>query len=219
MSLLAEPGEVVGILGPSGAGKSTLFKTLAGEVMADHGEVNFGDTNVTRWPLWRRARCGMGYIPQSSSVLWRLTVRQNLKAFHKIVHGMPGDPAGMAQDVGLQGRLDTNAGDLSAGERRCLEFARAVVGRPKILICDEPFAGIDPLGAAHLGELLRTYAATEQTAVLIADHHVTAALKICSRAFLLLDGTFAFEGPPDVFRTHPQVLDRYLGHPEVEQGG
>jgi lipopolysaccharide export system ATP-binding protein len=211
VSLVANPGDVVGVLGPSGAGKSTLFKALAGEISVTRGDVSFDDELVTRWPLWRRARCGLGYIPQHSSVLWRLTVRQNLKAFHQIVYGTAGDTEGLAVNVGLHPRLDTVAGHLSAGERRRLEFARAIVAKPRILICDEPFAGIDPIGAAHLGELLKNRALEEGTAVLIADHHVAEALKICTRAILLVDGAIAIEGTPEAFRAHPLVVERYLG--------
>jgi lipopolysaccharide export system ATP-binding protein len=213
VDLDARSGEVVGILGPSGAGKSTLFRALMGDLGLDAGSVHLEGRDVTAWPLWRRARERMGYIPQEPSVLWDLTVRQNLAAFQRIVQGEPGgDRAGLeaAERVGLEGRLDVRAGELSAGERRRLEFARAVTRSPRVLICDEPFAGVDPAGAAHLGQLLAAIAA-EGAAVLLADHHVAEALRVCTRAVLLLDGTVATSATPSEFRDDPLVKSRYLG--------
>ncbi|WP_394841489.1 ATP-binding cassette domain-containing protein [Pendulispora brunnea] len=214
VDVAANEGEVLGILGPSGAGKSTLFRALVGESPPDAGTVRLGGEDVTRWPLWRRARQGIGYIPQSPSVLWDLTVRQNLITFHRVVHQSDGKPEERAAQVGLAERLDVRAGELSAGERRRLEFARAITREPLVLVCDEPFSGIDPVGAARLGELLRDLAG-RGTAVLLADHHVEEALRVCSRAILLLDGAVAVTAVPGEFEKHPLVRGRYLGtlHP------
>ncbi|WP_394827585.1 ATP-binding cassette domain-containing protein [Pendulispora albinea] len=216
VDVTAHEGEVLGVLGPSGAGKSTLFRALVGERLPDAGTVRLGERDVTQWPLWKRAREGVGYIPQSPSVLWDLTVRENLVAFHRIVHGTDGKPEERAEAVGLDQRLDVRAGELSGGERRRLEFARATTGDPRVLVCDEPFSGIDPVGAARLGELLRARAA-HGTAVLLADHHVEEALSVCTRAILLLDGAVAVSAAPDAFKEHPLVRGRYLGtfHPRV----
>ncbi len=203
------PGEVLGVLGPSGAGKSTLFGALVGEVPVAAGTVRLGEQDVTAWPLWRRARAGVGYIPQTPSVLLDLTVRENLRTFHRIA-GAERDVVEEAEGVELGARLDVRAGDLSAGERRRLEFARAVTHSPAVLICDEPFAGVDPAGAAHLGELLRRLA-RGGAAVVLADHHVAEALRVCDRASLLLDGAVALTEPPDAFEQHPLVRGRYLG--------
>jgi lipopolysaccharide export system ATP-binding protein len=213
VGLEARPGEVLGVLGPSGAGKSTLFRVLVGELEAESGRVALLGQDVTRWPLWRRARAGLGYVPQEPSVLWDLTVLENLCAFRQIVHGdRDAERAGhAARDVDLAGRLDVRAGELSAGERRRLELARALTRTPRVLVCDEPFAGVDPAGAERLGELLGDLAAREGVAVVLADHHVAEALHICSRALLLLDGEVAVSGTPDEFRAHPLVQGRYLG--------
>jgi lipopolysaccharide export system ATP-binding protein len=204
------PGEIVGVLGPSGAGKSTLFRTLVGEALPEAGSVDVDGDNVTGWPLWRRARAGIGYIPQGPSVLWDLSVRRNLLAFQTIAKVGPLDPAEMAERVGLAHRLDVPAAELSAGERRRLEVARALTRAPKVLVCDEPFAGVDPAGAERLAALLRDLA-SGGAAVLIADHHVAEALSICRRAVLLLDGQVAAAASADVFLALPEVQRSYLG--------
>jgi lipopolysaccharide export system ATP-binding protein len=206
----AHAGEVLGVLGPSGAGKSTLFRALVGEAPPDQGTVWLEGRDVTRHPLWMRARAGMGYVPQGPSVLWELTVSENLAAFQRIA-GVSGRPPRItAARVGLEERLDVRAGELSGGERRRLELARAITRAPKVLVCDEPFAGVDPAGAERLGLLLRELAG-EGAAVLLADHHVSEALRVCTRAVLLLDGVVAASAPASEFADQPLVRDRYLG--------
>jgi lipopolysaccharide export system ATP-binding protein len=211
VSLDVEEGEVLGVLGPSGAGKSTLFRALMGDEETAGGAVRLDGRDVTRLALWRRARLGLGYIPQAPSVFWDLTVRQNLATFQRIVHGSraPATVEETAAKVELSARLEVKAGALSAGERRRLEFARAITRPPRVLICDEPFAGVDPVGAAHLGDLLAELARSG-VAVLLADHHVAEALRVCTRALLLLDGAVATMASPDAFRDDPLVKGRYL---------
>ncbi len=226
VELDASPGEVVGVLGPSGAGKSTLFRVLVGESPPDEGRVLLGPEvapqagrlpeertrpiDVTRWPLWQRARAGVGYVPQGPSVLWDLTVRENLVAYRRIARLPAADPHAEAQRVGLEHRLDVRAGELSGGERRRLELSRAITRAPRILVCDEPFAGVDPAGASHLGSLLSELAKAG-AAVLLADHHVAEALSVCTRAVLLLDGAIAASAPAASFPDDPLVRGRYLG--------
>jgi len=212
VDLEADAGEVLGVLGPSGAGKSTLFRALTGEIVPDAGKVTLDAEDVTDWPLWRRARRGVGYIPQSPSVLWDLTVRANLATFQRVADrsAAAGEVIAAAEEVDLASRLDVRAGELSAGERRRLEFARAITRAPRVIVCDEPFAGVDPAGAARLGELLVALAHKGVT-VLLADHHVTEALRVCTRAVLLLDGAVAASGAPEEFQEHPLVRSRYLG--------
>jgi lipopolysaccharide export system ATP-binding protein len=203
-------GEVLGVLGPSGAGKSTLFRALVGETPPDEGTVTLDGKDVTRQPLWRRARQGVGYVPQGPSVLWDLTVEGNLAAFQRIA-GLPAQPPQVAAvRVDLEGRLGVRAGDLSGGERRRLELARAVTRTPKVLVCDEPFAGVDPAGARRLGDLVLEMA-RGGAAVMLADHHVAEALRVCTRAILLLDGAVAAAAPAGEFPDHPLVRGRYLG--------
>lgn len=210
----AKDGEVVGILGPSGAGKSTLFRALVGETPIASGTVSLDGHDVTREPLWARARRGLAYVPQSASVLWDLTVKENLEVYHRIVSGKD-DPAAvntLAERVSLEDRMDVRAGELSGGERRRLELARALARPPKVLVCDEPFSGVDPKQAARLADLLQSLAVNDKVAVLLADHHVEEALRVCTRAILLLDGEVAIESDdPASFRDHPLVVGRYLG--------
>lgn len=212
VTLKARAGEVLGVLGPSGAGKTTLFRSMTGDGETTSGRVTLAGRDVTAWPLWRRAREGLGYIPQSPSVLLGLTVRENLETFNAIGGGSAdaSAEANGAERVSLGDRADVRAGELSAGERRRLEVARSLVTHPKVLICDEPFAGVDPAGAGQIASILRELA-DEGAAVIIADHHVAEALACCDRAVLLLDGAIALEASPEVFRDHPLVQGRYLG--------
>jgi lipopolysaccharide export system ATP-binding protein len=213
VSVAVATGEVLGVLGPSGAGKSTLFGALAGEETLSAGKVWLDGKDVSRLALWQRARLGLGYIPQAPSVLWDLTVQNNLHTFFRVVRGTRAsddEVRATAERVGLEGRLDILGRSLSGGERRRLELARALTTSPRVLVCDEPFAGVDPRGAAHLGDLLQALAASG-VSVLLADHHVAEALRVCTRAILLLDGAVATEAEPAAFRDDPLVRGRYLG--------
>jgi lipopolysaccharide export system ATP-binding protein len=175
------------------------------------GTVHLDGQDVTSEPLWKRARRGIGYVPQTPSVLVDLTVEDNLRAFEMLAPGADRrGPAAWAELCELGPRRGVRAGELSGGERRRLELARALIARPAVLVCDEPFAGIDPAAAERMGDLLR-----EQTrrgaGVLLADHHVSEALRVCDRAALLVDGRIEVTGPPETFRSHPLVQGRYLG--------
>ena len=210
----ARGGEVVGILGPSGAGKSTLFRALVGEIPIANGTVTLLGHDVTGDPLWARARLGLSYVPQTPSVLWDLSVGDNLAVYLRIVSGVRDDEAALAlaKRVSLEDRMSVRAGDLSGGERRRLELARALARPPKVLVCDEPFSGVDPQQASRLGDMLRRLATEDRVAVLLADHHVEEALRVCTRAVLLLDGEIAIDSDePASFRDHPLVVGRYLG--------
>jgi lipopolysaccharide export system ATP-binding protein len=217
IDIAARPGEVLGVLGPSGAGKSTLFRALVGELGVTSGRIDLLGEDVTKLPLWVRARRGLSYVPQTPSVLWDLSVRDNLASYHRIVHrGASRDVEDravldMARRVDLEGRMEVPAGDLSGGERRRLELARALTRPPKVLVCDEPFSGVDPQAASRLGDMLRALADDEKVCVILADHHVEEALRVCTRALLLLDGEVAAEAEPESFREHPLVVGRYLG--------
>jgi lipopolysaccharide export system ATP-binding protein len=217
VDLHADGGEILGVLGPSGAGKSTLFRALVGEIAIGAGRIALIGEDVTSLPLWQRARRGLSYVPQTPSVLWDLTVRDNLRAYHRVVHPKAKSDVEaaavreLAERVALTESLGVRAGELSGGERRRLELARALTRPPKVLVCDEPFAGVDPQQASRLGDMLRALAVEHGVAVILADHHVEEALRVCTRAVLLLDGEVAAQADPEAFRAHPLVVGRYLG--------
>lgn len=209
INIRVEASEVLGILGPSGAGKSSLFKLLAGEVTHHSGLVRLAGLDVTREPLWRRARRGLGYVPQTPSVLFDLDVEQNLRTFAKVA-GKPPQVQDWVRRVGLTDQLRVPAQRLSGGERRRLELARALIAEPEVLLCDEPFSGVDPKSAELLASCLRELASAG-AAVLISDHRVREALDLCQRALLLIDGRAVLEVPAKEFANHPLVRQRYLG--------
>lgn len=203
-------GRVLGVLGPSGAGKTTLFRGLTGEVAIRSGTVRLGQVDVTRMPLWSRARHGLGYVPQTPSVLLDLTVEKNIVTFARMVGSAGVSVAEQAKRVGLGERLRVRAGELSGGERRRLEVLRALMGKPAVLICDEPFAGVDPASSHDVGDLLREHA-DSGGAVVLADHRVGEALRICDWAHLLVEGHVEVSVEPAEFAQHPAVQQRYLG--------
>jgi len=214
VSLAVAAGEVLGIFGPSGAGKSTLFRALAGEERPTAGRVLLAGVDVTARPLWERARRG---------VLLDLTVAENLAVFQQLAPRHAERPrrddaraaARLLDELGLTGRAQVRAGALSGGERRRLELARALSAAPRVLLCDEPFAAIDPHGAERAGARLRALA-DAGAAVLLADHHVAEALRLCDRAALLLDGEVALVAEPADFCRDPLVQQHYAVVPPRE---
>jgi ABC-type lipopolysaccharide export system ATPase subunit len=204
-----EAGRTVGVLGPSGAGKTTLFRVLVGELLPLRGSVVMFGRDVTRWPLWKRARLGLGYVPQTPSVLTELTVHQNIATFARIARIGDVDPVEYARVFELDHRLDLRAGHLSGGERRRLELLRGLVAMPRLLVLDEPFAAVDPASVKLVAQLIRA-AAKDGCAIVLADHRVREALSVCDEAFLLVDGRIAAASAPEHFADHPAVRERYL---------
>jgi lipopolysaccharide export system ATP-binding protein len=208
VTLRLRPATVVALLGPSGAGKSTLLGAVAGEWPAHAGSVWFGGRDVTRLPAWSRVRLGLGYLPQGPSVLFDLTVRDNLRSFRRLARSEL-DELDLARAFGLEARLGVRAAHLSGGERRRLELVRALFGRPKVLLCDEPFAGVDPAGVTALAERLRRQA-DDGCALVVSDHHAAEALRIADEAHLLADGVVVVSEQPSRFLEHPAVTQRYV---------
>ena len=209
VSLELRAGEIIGVLGPSGAGKTTLFRALVGELPLKSGRVVLGGVDVSNRPLWSRARLGLGYVPQTPSVLLDLTVEKNIDTYRRLV-GLSEPVHELAERVDLAGRLDVRAGELSGGERRRLEILRGIIANPKVLVCDEPFAGVDPTASHAIGRTLRELA-DAGAALVMADHRVGEALQICDFAHLLVDGRIEISVEPDQFTSHPAVQRRYLG--------
>ncbi len=210
VDLAVRSGEVLGVLGPNGAGKTTLLRVLAGELTPASGRVWLMGTDVSKLPLWQRARRGLGYMPQSPSVLFDLTVADNIRTFEVAARTGPRPVSEWAEGVGLENKLPVFARDLSGGERRRLELLRAMVGKPKVLLCDEPFAAGDPAHVRLVEAHLRTISSAGGT-VIVADHRTSDALAVCDRAILLVNGSVEAQGPASSFADHPAVQRRYAG--------
>lgn len=215
VGLTVGPGEIVGLLGPNGAGKSTTFGMLAGTVRPDAGCVGLDGTEVTRLPLYARARLGLGYLAQEPSVFRGLTVEENLVAVLELRGDLRRSArrarAGrLIEEFELGAVAGSQGGQLSGGERRRLEIARCLAMDPRIILLDEPYAGIDPLA---VGELQRLLAGLAQRGfgLLITDHNVRETLGICRRAYVIVDGRVLAEGSRDEVAAHPQARGAYLG--------
>lgn len=207
-------GAVVGLLGPNGAGKTTTFNLIVGLLPADAGRVVVNGTDVTRLPMHRRARLGVGYLPQEPSVFRRMTVRENLTAVMELCGVPRGELRARAkallEEFGLAAVADSAGESLSGGERRRVEIARALVPGPAYLLLDEPFAGIDPIAVTDLQQQIRRLR-ERGIGVLLTDHNVREALSICDRAYILSEGRVLEEGPPAHIAQSPKARAVYLG--------
>ena len=212
-------GEVVGLLGSNGAGKTTSFRMVTGLIKPNAGQVFLAGTDVTYWPMYRRARLGMGYLSQETSVFRKLTVEQNLLAILETTPVPAGESAGryrrkvagdLLEDFGL-GHLKNNlAMSLSGGERRRLEIARCLVTDPALILLDEPFTGIDPKTIADIQDIVRTLR-NDGIGILLTDHNVAETLRITDRAYVVWQGKVIAEGPPEQIVKDEQVIQVYLG--------
>ncbi|HKI99811.1 MAG TPA: LPS export ABC transporter ATP-binding protein [bacterium] len=213
-SLAVTPGEVVGLLGPNGAGKTTIFYMIAGVIRPEEGQVFLAGDNITHLPMHRRARRGLGYLPQERSVFRRLTVEQNLLAvleqiplsreerFARMETGL--------EELGLQ-QIRTSLGyQLSGGEARRLEIARALVLRPSFVLLDEPFAGVDPIAVLDIQEVIAQIR-NRGIGVLITDHNVRETLHITDRAYIINQGEVLVHGVPDDLVNNEIARKIYLG--------
>ncbi len=214
ISLSMKQGEVVGLLGPNGAGKTTTFYMLIGIVKPTSGLVRYDGTDVTDWPLHERARVGLSYLPQESSVFRKLTVRQNLELILEHT-GLPKNVQRKRADTLLEEFRITRIADsmamhLSGGERRRLEIARALIRKPRFILLDEPFAGIDPLAVDDIQSIIRGLS-NRGIGVLISDHNVRETLNICDRAYLVYEGQIILHGTPTQIVNDPKARRVYLG--------
>ncbi len=207
-------GEVVGLLGPNGAGKTTTFYILTGMVRPESGGITLDGEDISALPMYRRALKGISYLPQEPSIFRKLTVRQNLRAVLEI-RGLPGGEIEeriehIIGEFDLGGFADRESARLSGGERRRTEIARSIATRPKFILFDEPFAGIDPIAIIELKKMLK-YLKKKGLGILITDHNVRDTLSITDRAYILSDGRILDEGPPGRLVSNPRVKDVYLG--------
>ena len=212
VSLTLKRGEVVGLLGPNGAGKTTCFYMITGLLPVDYGAIRLDDEDVTALPMYQRARLGLGYLPQETSIFRGLTVEENVLAVAELRHpGAAREVAARLLDELKIGHLRTQpAIALSGGERRRVEIARALASDPAFMLLDEPFAGIDPLAIHDIREVI-VFLAARGIGVLITDHNVRETLDLVERASIIAGGEVLFEGSPDEVRHDPEVRRVYLG--------
>jgi len=214
VSLRLKRGEVAGLLGPNGAGKTTCFYMITGLVEADYGRILLDGEDITRLPMYQRARLGIGYLPQEASIFRGLSVKDNIMAVAEIVE--PDKAARketvdqLLEELRISHLRDASALSLSGGERRRVEIARALATRPSFMLLDEPFAGIDPLAITDIRDLIR-FLKDRGIGILITDHNVRETLEITDRATIIHEGEVLFEGAPDAIRADPDVRRVYLG--------
>ncbi len=214
VSLSVRRGEAVGLLGPNGAGKTTCFHVLTGLVSADRGAVLLDGADISDLPMYRRARLGIGYLPQEASIFRGLTVEENIRAILEVVEPDGDRRAALLDDLLAEFSIDhlrrAPALALSGGERRRVEIARALASHPAFILLDEPLAGIDPIALGEMRDLI-AHLKDRGLGVLITDHNVREALDIVDRAYILHDGAVLMEGEPSEIVAHRGVRRVYLG--------
>jgi lipopolysaccharide export system ATP-binding protein len=214
VSLSLRRGEVVGLLGPNGAGKTTCFYMISGLIPADAGTIEVDGHDVTRLPMYRRARLGIGYLPQEASIFRGMNAEENIRATAELVEPDPARLEAMVEDLlaefGLMHVRQTPAPALSGGERRRVEIARALATHPSYILLDEPLAGIDPIAVGELRELVK-HLKDRSIGVLITDHNVRDALDMIDRAYILHEGQVLKQGTPHEIVADREVRRVYLG--------
>ena len=214
VSLSVKSGEIVGLLGPNGAGKTTSFYMIVGLVAADGGDIFIDDKNITHYPIHRRARLGLSYLPQEASIFRRLTVTENIQAVLELQgynkDEMQARLSALLEDLHISHIRDNPAISLSGGERRRVEIARALANNPRFILLDEPFAGVDPIAVLDIQKIVR-FLKERGIGVLITDHNVRETLGICDRAYIINAGSVMAEGKPDEIIYNESVRKVYLG--------
>lgn len=214
VSLHVRKGEAVGLLGPNGAGKTTCFYCVTGLITPDYGAVYIGGQDITDMPMYKRARMGIGYLPQEASIFRTLSVEYNIKAILQIVDDDESRRENMLEELleefSIAHLRKSPALALSGGERRRLEIARALASRPQFILLDEPLAGIDPIAVGEIRNLVAQLK-NRGLGVLITDHNVRETLDIIDRAYILHGGTVLMEGTPDEIVKNEEVRKVYLG--------
>lgn len=214
IDLTIHPGEVVGLLGPNGAGKTTTFYMIVGLIQPDGGTIVLDGEDLSRSPMYLRARKGLNYLPQEPSIFRKLTVRENILAILETLPLRPKEREERLQqllaELDLTALAENRAYSLSGGERRRVEITRALVTSPKYILLDEPFAGIDPLAVADIGKIIGQLKAKE-IGVIISDHNVRETLSVCDRAYIVNEGTILVEGTPTAIAESEIARKFYLG--------
>jgi lipopolysaccharide export system ATP-binding protein len=215
LSLQVSSGEVVGLLGPNGAGKTTAFYMIVGLAGCDEGRILIDDLDVSALPVHRRARLGLGYLPQEASVFRKLTVEENILAILEVRRDLERSARGKVLDSLIEelhiGHIRHSVGQsLSGGERRRVEIARALAAEPRFMLLDEPFAGVDPISVLDIQRIIRHLSA-RNIGVLITDHNVRETLGICSRAYIVSNGSVIASGSAEEILANREVREVYLG--------
>ena len=214
VELQIRPGEVVGVLGPNGAGKTTTFYMVVGLVRPNGGRVIFKDQDVTDYPMYRRARMGMGYLPQEESIFRKLTVEENIMAILETTSASKRERRQRCDELltqfGIEHVAKQQALTLSGGEKRRLTIARSLVSNPSLLMLDEPFSGVDPIAVYDVQQIILNLRKTG-LAILITDHNVRETLSIVDRAYLIFEGRVESEGSKDFLVNDPISRQLYLG--------
>ncbi|MHC4607447.1 MAG: LPS export ABC transporter ATP-binding protein [Planctomycetota bacterium] len=214
VTLDVDRGEVVGLLGRNGAGKTTTFRMVIGLIRPEEGKVFFNGSDVCRLPIYRRARLGMGFLPQETSVFQRLSVEDNVLAVLELTdvpaRERRAKARSMLEEYGLSKLAGQKAFTLSGGETRRLEICRAMTTKPSILLLDEPFSGIDPIAVAELQGFIRKLKEGD-IGVLLTDHNVRETLAITDRSYIIDEGMLLAHGTPEEIVADPEVRKRYLG--------
>ena len=213
--LTLDAGEVVGLLGPNGAGKTTCFYMIVGLVAADAGRIVLDGRDITTEPMYQRAKLGVGYLPQEPSVFRKLSVADNLRLVLELRDDLDGDGverelSSLLDELQIGHVADQLGASLSGGERRRCEIARALAAKPRLMLLDEPFAGVDPISVGEIQRIV-THLKNRGIGVLITDHNVRETLGICDRAYILAEGSVLAQGAPDALLADPDVRRVYLG--------
>lgn len=213
--LTLDAGEVVGLLGPNGAGKTTCFYMIVGMVRTDAGQIVLDGKDITGEPMYSRAKYGVGYLPQEPSVFRKLSVTDNLRVVLELRKdldraGRERELASLMDELQVSHVADQIGASLSGGERRRVEIARALAGKPRLMLLDEPFAGVDPISVGEIQRIVR-HLKNRGIGVLITDHNVRETLGICDRAYILNEGGVLAQGAPDALLANPDVRRVYLG--------
>jgi lipopolysaccharide export system ATP-binding protein len=215
LSLQVSSGEVVGLLGPNGAGKTTAFYMIVGLARCDEGRILIDDLDISALPIHRRARLGLGYLPQEASVFRKLTVEENILAILEVRKDLERSARAKVLESLLEelhiGHIRHSVGQsLSGGERRRVEIARALAAEPRFMLLDEPFAGVDPISVLDIQRIIRHLSA-RNIGVLITDHNVRETLGICSRAYIVSNGSVIASGSAEEILANQEVREVYLG--------
>lgn len=214
VSVNVQQGEIVGLLGPNGAGKTTTFYMVVGLIKPDEGTVYLNDTDITKLPMYKRAKMGIGYLPQEASVFRKLTVQDNILAVLEMTRMTKAERHHKLEELldefNLQHVRRNNGDSLSGGERRRTEIARALAVDPKFILLDEPFAGVDPIAVEDIQSVVARLK-YKNIGILITDHNVNETLSICDRAYLLIEGSIFKHGTAEELAGNEQVRRLYLG--------